>query len=159
MKGKFIEGNNPLAIFISVTLFIVSLIVTSIIATNAGTNGAILTFPFAFVDVGVCIGAGYLLTRGKFSADEKGVEFKVGFLKYYYSYRQIVNVKVETIFEKGRYGKIPYVQIALSLKNGEIMTFCDQIPHDKADTLDSMKDYQDEHKFTELCEYIKKRIS
>lgn len=158
MKGKFVDGNNPLAIFISVTLFIVTIIATTIIAANAGTTGAILTFPFTFVDVGVCVGAGYLLTRGKFSANEKGVRFKVGFLKYYYSYRQIVSVKVETIFEKGRYGRIPYVQIALSLKNGEIMTFCDQIPRNEADTLDSMRDYQCKHDFTQLAKYIEKHL-
>ncbi|MDE7365631.1 MAG: hypothetical protein K2N27_12280 [Ruminococcus sp.] len=157
MKGKFIEGNNPLAISVSIMVFIVSMIVTSIITTNTGER--ILTIPFVFVNVGLTLGIGYLLTRGKFSADEKGVEFKVGFLKYYYSYRQIVSVKTETILENGRYGKIPYVQIALSLKNGEIMTFCDQIPRNEADTLESMKDYQNEHKFTELCKYIKNRIS
>ncbi|MDE6520346.1 MAG: hypothetical protein K2K91_07815 [Ruminococcus sp.] len=157
MKGKFIEGNNPLALFVSVMVLIVSIIVTVIIATMLKER--ILTLPFSFIDVGLALGIGYLLTKGKFLADEKGVEFKVGFLKYYYSYRQIVSVKTETILENGRYGKIPYVQIALSLKNGEIMTFCDQIPRNEADTLESIKDYQDEHKFTELCEYIKNRIS
>lgn len=159
MNGKFVDGNNPLAIFISVTLFIVTIIATTIIAANAGTNGAILAFPFAFVDVGVCVGAGYLLTRGKFSADEKGVEFKVGFLKYYYSYSQILSAKTEVIFENGRYGKIPYVQITLYLKTEETMTFCDQIPRNESDTLDSMRDYHCKHDFTQLCKYIENRIS
>ncbi|MDE6788069.1 MAG: hypothetical protein K2J47_01945, partial [Ruminococcus sp.] len=118
----------------------------------------VLHFVTAPVTVGLTLLVSERLAKGRFSANEKSVVFQVGFKKYEYSYKNIINVRTKTVFTNGRYGKIPHIEIALSFRNGSIVRFCDTVSNYEYDTIEGLKKLQEEHQFTELADYIKSKL-
>lgn len=156
MNGDFKDSKNEFAKWTSIAVLLLSMIVSTCI--TAKLDMPFLTFVTAPVTVGLTLLVSELLSKGRFSADEKSVVFQIGFQKYEYSYKNIINIRTKTVFTNGRYGKIPHIEIALSFRNGSIMRFCDTVPSYECDTIESFKKFQKEHQFTELADYIKSKL-
>ena len=158
MEGKFMDGENSAAKTVESTVFIVGLIATTVISFNTSSiyTSLIFTIFGMIVTVFLTVEVTNQIAKGKFSADEKSVVFSVGFRKYEYSYKDIINVRTEITFTDSRYGKIPHIELVLSLRDGKTVRFSDDVPSYECDTLKSLKKFQDRHEFTKLAGYIKK---
>lgn len=156
MNGDFKDGKNEFAKWASIAVLLLSFIVSACIIVKL--NMPVLHFVTAPVTVGLTLLVSERLAKGRFSADEKSVVFQVGFQKYEYSYKNIINVRTKTVFTNGRYGKILHIEIALSFRNGSIVRFCDTVSQYEYDTMEDLKELQEEHQFTELADYIKSKL-
>ncbi len=153
MEGNFRDGKNSLATIAGMIILIVGLIVMPIIQVKFDLGSA-FTLIVAPVMVFLIFAVDSMLSKGEFSADEKSVAFSLGFSKYDYSYKNIINVKTETTFTNSRYGKILHIEIMLSLRNGKIVRFDDAVSKYEYDTMEDLKKLQERHQFTKLAEYI-----
>ncbi len=163
MEGNFNDGKNGTANVAGGAVFIVGFIATVIISLKlddySNGYGGIFSFFGILITIILMVAVINLLAKGKFSADEKSVAFSVGFSKYEYSYKNIINVRTETTFTNGRYGaKIPHIEFVISLRNDRIVRFSDAVPSYDCETMESLKKYQDSHQFTKLTCYIKSRL-
>ncbi|MCM1132874.1 MAG: hypothetical protein NC340_05335 [Ruminococcus flavefaciens] len=159
MEGNFRDGKNTTATIVGIIIFMAGFIATVIISVSVGDFGAVFMLPGIILTLLLGVAVESELSKGKFSADEKLVDFSVGFKKYRYFYTSIINIRTEIIFINGRGGsKIPYIELALSLRNGKIVRFSDTVPSYECDTLENLKKYQKNHQFTELACYIKSRL-
>lgn len=155
MEGNFRDSRNDI---VGIIILIVGLIVMPIIQVKFD-----LGFAFTLIGVPVMVflmfAVDSVLSKSKFSADEKLVDFSVGFKKYRYFYTSIINIRTEIIFTevRGR-AKIPHIELVFSLRNGKIVRFSDTVPSDKCDTIENLKKYQEKHQFTKLAYYIKSRL-
>lgn len=153
MNGVFYNGRSELASAVLLIIFFIGFIASIYVMYITRSYILQIVLPFILVIV-ICV-MYKLLCRSTFSADEKSVVFHSNLKKYEYSYKHIINVKTKIVFTKGRYGKIPHMEIALSLKSGKVMRFYDSsIPSDKTDTIEHLEEFQENHQFTELTHYI-----
>lgn len=158
MEGNFQDGKNGTANTAGCAVFIAGFIAAVIISVKLDDAGiaALIGMP---VVVFLMVSVVNFLSKGKFSADEKSVAFSVGFSKYEYSYKDIVSARTETTFTNGRYGaKIPHIELVISLRNGRIMRFSDDVPSCESESLDSLNKFQKNHQFTKLACYIKSKL-
>lgn len=159
MEGNFRDGKNGHATTVGLVVFFVSFIATVIISVKSGDYGTVFLFFGVPVTVLLMVAVDSVLSKGKFSANEKTVTFSVGFSKYVYFYKSIIKVKTEVTFTNGRYGaKIPHIELVLTLRNNKIVRFSDTVPSYESETLESLKKYHNSHQFTELADYIKSRL-
>lgn len=156
MNGDFKDGKNEFAKWVPAVVLLLSMIVSACI--TAKLDMPVLTLVTAPVTVGLTLLVSELFAKGRFSADEKSVVFQMGFQKYEYSYKNIINVRTKTVFTNGRDGKIPHIEIALSFRNGSIARFCDTVSKYEYDTIECLKKLQAEHDFTKLADYIKSKL-
>lgn len=156
MNGDFKDGKNEFAKWSSIVVLLLSMIVSACI--TAKLDMPFLTFFTVPAIVGLTLLVSELLTKGRFSADEKSVIFQVGFQKYEYSYKNIADTKVNTIFTNGRYGKIPHIEIVLLFRSGKVVRFYDTVSQYEYDTIEGLKNLLAEHDFTKLADYIKSKL-
>lgn len=158
MEGNFKDGKNGTANIAGGVVFIAGFIATVIISVNLG-NSAFTLFGMP-ITVFLMIAVDDVLSKGKFSADEKSVAFSVGFSKCEYSYKNIINIRTEIVFTKVRgSAKIPHIELVISLRNGKIARFSDGVPFWESESLESLKEFQKNHQFTKLADYIKSRLN
>ncbi len=153
MNGRFFDGKSGSAI--SIIILLVGMTVSVYIVYITKLEWLHFILPVVYVGITVVIDR--VLGKGTFSADEKSVTFRCTFKKYEYLYKNIISVKSKIIFtDNVRSGKIPHMEIALSMKSGKIVRFYDSnIPRDILTTEESIKEIRENHQFTELAEFIK----
>jgi len=159
MEGNFHDSKNSTAFAVGIITFIVGFIATVIISVSLDDIGPAFELVGVPVTVFLTVAVVNLLDKGKFSADEKSVAFSVGFSKYEYSYKNIIDARTKTIFTNGRYGaKIPHIELVISLRSGSIVRFSEGVPSYASDTIESLRKFQEKHQFTKLAYYIKSRL-
>lgn len=158
MKGNFKDREDGIATIAGIMIFVVGFIATVIISVSVSDFGYVFALPGIILTLLLAVAVESELSKGKFSADDKSVAFSMGFSKYEYSYKNIANAKTETTFTNGRYGKIPHVELVLSLQSGETVRFSDNVPFCESDTLEGLKEFQKNHQFTKLADYIKSKL-
>lgn len=96
------------------------------------------------------------MCNGTFSADDKQVTFRTGFSKRQLLYKNIADVSVKTGVEHGRYSTSGYIVLAILLKRGGVIRFYDcNIDKDIFSSPERLKEFTEDHVFTELQRYIK----
>ncbi|MDE7289327.1 MAG: hypothetical protein K2N71_07500, partial [Oscillospiraceae bacterium] len=99
-----------------------------------------------------------LLGRCSFTADDNKLIFRIGPIKYEYSYSKIKSAEVQTGFTHSRYGNSAHVELIITFTDGETETFCDSnVPDDALSTPEKHKEFHDNHQFTKLSNYINER--
>lgn len=156
MTGKFKDYKNGLFVSVSVVTSLVVMFGGACITPKNDVAGSvfitvILFFAILWVEI-------LLLARCGFTADDDKVIFRVGPIKYEYSYSEIKSAEAQTGFTHGRSGSSAYVELAITLTNGETATFCDSnVPDDALSTPEKHKEFHDNHQFTKLSNYINER--
>ena len=158
MSGNFKDEKNEFAVFGLCATFLVSIIISAIIVSKY--NLILLQIPSVFVTLFLSLAVGNLLSKGKFSADEKSVLFHVGFFKYEYFYNNISDIKIKTGLAHVKNGSYAHIEFIIKLKNGETAIFHDcDLPDDALSTPEKHKEFQENHQFTQLADYIKSRLT
>lgn len=97
--------------------------------------------------------------HGRFFADEDKIVFRVGLIKREYSYAEIVSTVSQTGFSSGRLGMSPYIKLLIKLTDGSIVSVRDDnISKNAFSTPENHKQFQDNHQFTKLSDYINQRV-
>lgn len=156
MTGKFKDYNNGLFVSVGLVTFFVIIFGGACIAPKYDTPesvviAVILFFVLLWVE-------SLLLARYSFTADDDKLIFREGPIKYEYSYSEIKSAEAQTGFTHGRYGSSAYVELVITLTDGETATFCDNdVPDDALSTPEKHKEFHDNHQFTKLSNYINER--
>lgn len=156
MTGKFKDYNNGLFVCVGIVTFLVVAIGGGTITAKYDNPGflfltVILFFAILWVEI-------LLLVRCSFTADDNKLIFRVGPIKYEYSYSEINSAEAKTGFTHGRYGNSAHVELVITLTDGETATFCDsKVPDDALSTPEKHKEFHDSHQFTKLSNYINER--
>lgn len=156
MTGKFRNYNNWLVqAAIIITTLVTILGGASIVVKFDIPVGAFFVLIVMFAaDFAVAV----LLGRCSFTADDDKLIFREGPIKYEYSYSEINSAEAKTGFTHGRYGTSAYVELVITLTDGETATFCDsKVPDDALSTPEKHKEFHDSHQFTKLSNYINQR--
>lgn len=157
MNGDFRDSNNKQAVFGTAVTLVASMILFAVICVKY--NLIIFQIPAALISVLLTLAVGKVLSRGRFSADEKAVVFHVGFFEYKYLYSDISNIKTETGLTHSKGGTYAHTELIISLKNGRTVVFHDcNLPDDALSTPEKHKAFQENHKFTKLAGYVKSRL-
>lgn len=152
MTGKFKDYNNAFGIIVSIVTMCVIFCVGFCIGDTEGELA--LTAFLGFAALFLCIPFG----RCSYTADEEKIIFREGPIKYTYSYSEIKSAKAQTGLSHGKYGTSPYVELVLTLTDGECAEFRDQnVPDDALSTPEKHKEFHDNHQFTKLSNYINQR--
>lgn len=158
MNGDFKDSKNKIAVFGMCATLLAGIIIPAIII--AKYNLIFLQIPAICVVLCLSIAVGEILSRGKFSADEKSVVFHVGICKYEYFYNEISDIEVKTGLTHGRYGASAHIRLIINLRNGETVIFHDcDLPDDALSTPEKHKEFQENHQFTHLVAFIKSRLT
>ncbi len=145
MTGKFTDYSGGKFVFL-----------TSILASICfGVCIKILLGYFTVPCLVFCLAANRLLAAGRFFADEDKIVFRVGLIKREYSYAEIVSTVSQTGFSSGRLGMLPYIKLLIKLTDGSIVSVRDDnISKNAFSTPENHKQFQENHQFTKLSDYI-----
>ena len=161
MTGKFNGDNMALNVTVAVTFFGAMLIgIFSGLSFNVDSRGmaGVIGFLIALAMIPLILAEVKLLQKCSFNADNDKVIFYAGFIKHIYNYSEIASAKVKTGFIHGRYGTSPRVELIITLKNGDTVTFSDiDVPDDVLSTPEKHREFHDNHQFTKLSNYINER--
>ncbi|MDE5859407.1 MAG: hypothetical protein K2H23_03325 [Oscillospiraceae bacterium] len=112
-----------------------------------------------FVTIAVMFAEMTLLEKGSFTVDDDKVVFKVGFIRYKYSYAKIASTETKASFAYYRLNKYFCVDFIINLNNGNTVAFRDWVY--RAEAFSAVEDYNyihDSHQFTKLSNYINERV-
>ncbi|MDE7104648.1 MAG: hypothetical protein K2O36_02070 [Ruminococcus sp.] len=121
MNGNFKDEKNKFAVFGVCTTLLVSMIISAIIVSKY--HLILLQIPAAFVALFLSLAVGNLLSKGKFSADEKSVLFHVGFFKYEYFYNNISDIKIKTGLTHVKNRSYAHIEFIIKLKMAKQLYF------------------------------------
>lgn len=152
MTGKFKDCNNVFLTCIAfVTLFGLMFCGVVILSKYDIPCGLLIMVILILVILRV---EDLLLGQCSFTADNNKLIFRVGPLKYKYKYSEIKSAEAGTGFTSRG---LAYIELVITLANGETETFCDVIPAEALSTPEKHKEFYDSHRFTKLSYYINER--
>lgn len=156
MTGKFNNSRNGICMaYCIIAPFVVTIGVAVFVVTTGIQEFTIFIAMLAIVAI---LLLAFPLRKCEFSADDEKVVFRVVFLKHTYSFSEIHSASTQTGFSHSRYGSSARVELAITLSDGERITFYDEnVPDGALSTPENHKLFQDTHQFTALCRYINER--
>lgn len=160
MTGKFKDKNNSaVTVTLLVTFFAgISVFGFFMFLVFGHDNGRLGGFAGGLIISIIMILEINILSKGSYYVCKNEIIFCIRCIKYTFKYSEIASAETQIGFTRGRYGLIPYVEISITLNNGETVTFHDEnVPRDALVTPEKHREFLDSHQFTKLSNYINQR--
>lgn len=159
MTGKFKDKNNSAVTVVLLVTFFLGMPILLAMCFLLGYDSRLLGFAVGLVLSLVMILEMNILSKGSYFVYKNEVVFRIRCIKYTFDYSEISSAETQVGFTRSRYGMHPYVEISITLNNGDTVAFRDgDVPTDEFITPEKQMKFLENHQFTKLSQYINKRV-